>query len=156
VAQQVPAAPVRRNGSPPVPEATFSLFLAERTLRKAPLDKTARHVARALAGRANSQGTCWPSVPLIASDTGLGERAVQNAIGRLVKKGFITKSAQKERDGRQTSNLYTLKFGFKSPPSRPPSHSPTHPTEAAEIQADLHERGVHSVSEAVARRAQRA
>jgi len=47
-------------------------------------------VLRILAGRANAQSECWPSVRSIASDTRLCERTVQLALRSLEQAGHIT------------------------------------------------------------------
>ena len=50
---------------------------------------TAKFVLIAIANRANSEGRTWPSQAVLAVDTELSRRTVQNAIETLVKAGFV-------------------------------------------------------------------
>lgn len=66
---------------------------------------TDRLVMLALADHAGDDGSCYPSIARLCQRTGLGERAVQVAIGRLKQAGHLT---AKIGGGRGNSTLYTL------------------------------------------------
>jgi hypothetical protein len=68
------------------------------------LDKS---VLLALADYANADGLCWPSVETLARKSAWSERAVQDAIRRLVEKRFLVVEIGIKR-GRQTVNRYTV------------------------------------------------
>lgn len=56
------------------------------------LTSTEQLVAQRLAWHADdATGKCWPGIASLCAKTGLGERAVQNAIKSLVAKGHITR-----------------------------------------------------------------
>ena len=62
-----------------------------------------------LANYADQDGKCWPSIGRLASDTGLCESSVRNAIKTLRDySGFIAVQRRVDEDGRQTSNNYLL------------------------------------------------
>ena len=61
-----------------------------------------------LADRAGKEGTCFPSVPRIARDTGLSGRTVQRAILDLERAGFVRVDGRLRKNGADSSNLYTL------------------------------------------------
>ena len=61
-----------------------------------------------LADRARQKGTCFPSVPRIARDTGLSVNTVRRAIRDLKKTGFVLVDERVRWNGADSSNLYTL------------------------------------------------
>ena len=60
-----------------------------------------------LAGHANENGECFPSVPTMAKDLGASESAISEAISKLVAKGVLWR-----RKRHQTSNLYVLRYAL--------------------------------------------
>lgn len=63
-----------------------------------------------LCAFANSQdGTCFPSYQTIAKKAGCSRRKVIEVIAALETRGLVEKESQSCRNGRSTSNLYTMK-----------------------------------------------
>lgn len=60
-----------------------------------------------LADWCNDEGVCWPSVETIARQIGAGESTVRNAIGKLVKAGWLSRR-QRRLGNRNASNVYQL------------------------------------------------
>jgi predicted transcriptional regulator len=52
--------------------------------------------------------TCYPSRSTIGKDCCIDECTVDNALGGLIQKGLVQKSARYYEDGARDSNLYTL------------------------------------------------
>lgn len=67
-----------------------------------------------LADNANDDGTCWPSIALLAEHTELGERTVQEHLKRLEARGLI-KIERKTSGGVNLPNVYHLAV---NPPAR--------------------------------------
>jgi DNA-binding transcriptional MocR family regulator len=51
---------------------------------------------------------CWPSIKLLARETGLSRTTVKTTLRRLEALGLITIQARQDGEGDPTSNLYTL------------------------------------------------
>lgn len=66
---------------------------------------TQKLVLFALANRANAEGECWPSVPGVAADCCISERAARNALRELEAAGLVSTSAG---GGRHRNSLYRL------------------------------------------------
>lgn len=64
--------------------------------------------------RANKEGTCFPSIKTIAKECHISVNTVKRALDDLIKAGYVQKGARfiKEKNGAQTSNLYTLSAGM--------------------------------------------
>ena len=64
--------------------------------------------------RANKEGTCFPAVKTIAKECHISVNTVKRALDDLIKAGYVQKDARfiKEKNGAQTSNLYTLSAGM--------------------------------------------
>ena len=60
-----------------------------------------------LADNANDDGVCFPSYQYIADKCEMSKRSAISHIDDLIKMGFITKKARKNKDGSST-NLYLL------------------------------------------------
>lgn len=69
---------------------------------------TCKLVLLPLANYADENGECFPSVQRIVQQTGLSERAVRNAIAKLIDVGAISKTERRRKDGTQTASRYTL------------------------------------------------
>ncbi len=74
---------------------------------------TTKLVLIKLADNANDGGACWPSVALVAKQTELSERAVQQHIRRCEELGLLTLQSRcdKADPRQQTTNLYRLNIG---------------------------------------------
>ncbi len=77
---------------------------------KSNLPSRAKQIMFYLINRANSEGTCFPSVKTIANDCGVSTRTVQRTVSILVDAGFIIKDNRFRENGGQSSNLYTIKI----------------------------------------------
>lgn len=123
MAQVLSGASTQRNDSSPAeivpPGFAFSLFQAHRHFRNVQLDSKARLVALTLAGHADRQARCWPSIATLVRETSLSERSVQQAIRRLEDAGLVVRRTRKAANGNQTSNLYVLTFGLRPVDSFP-------------------------------------
>ena len=60
-----------------------------------------------LADNANDDGICFPSYQYIADKCEMSKRSAISHIDDLIKMGFVTKKARKNKDGSST-NLYLL------------------------------------------------
>lgn len=88
---------------------------ASAAVRRYRLRGAAAAVLRELVRRADLKTlACWPSVPTLAADTGLSERAVRYALtgtrtaAGLVPAGLVTVTERQRQDGGATSSVYTL------------------------------------------------
>ncbi|MBF8982600.1 helix-turn-helix domain-containing protein [Lutibacter sp. B2] len=77
---------------------------------KSNLPSRAKQVMFYLINRANSEGTCFPSIKTTASDCGVSTRTIQRTMQVLLESGFIKKDSRFREKGSQTSNLYTLQY----------------------------------------------
>lgn len=78
------------------------------TVTACPLKGTVKSIALALANRANDNGSCWPSIKTLSSDTGFSISTVKRSISTLKSSGYLTIEARSRKDGSQTSNRYHL------------------------------------------------
>lgn len=80
-----------------------------RVLRLPDLDRfqgTARWVLLAIAGRIDANGACYPTVPTIAREAGVGIRTVRNAVAELVNAKAMTVNGR--AGGRARGATYQL------------------------------------------------
>ena len=63
--------------------------------------------------RANSTGTCFPTIKTITKDCHIGINTAKRALDDLVEASYVKKEARfiEAKNGAQTSNLYTLSEG---------------------------------------------
>jgi hypothetical protein len=92
---------------------SFKSYEAMVAARTSTLSSTQRHVLNAVALRADAGGACWAAVGTIARDCGLGERAVQQAIGVLEELGVLV---AERRPGRTTEWTIVVARVPQSPP----------------------------------------
>src|SRR5215218_488986 len=86
-----------------------------------PFGATALAVYAVLARRAGRDGDSWPSLGLLAAESGSSTRTVHKALRLLELLGLVRIATCYERGSqRQTSNLYTL----LTPPEEPPEIDP--------------------------------
>lgn len=72
--------------------------------KESDLKATQRHVALTLSLHMSEKGdSCFPGIPLLAEETGLGQSTVRDSIRRLDEKGWLIRDV---RGGRE-SNRYT-------------------------------------------------
>lgn len=62
-----------------------------------------------LADRANSESTCWPSIPTISKDLKLSESTTRRALGDLRKAGLVKTEQRYRENGGNSSLLFQLK-----------------------------------------------
>jgi DNA-binding transcriptional MocR family regulator len=99
-------------------------------------DSSAWKAASALATAIGDDGRLDPTKQWIAVKTGVCEKTVSRALGRLAKLGFLTwhrRTAVTEGIQHQTSNAYQLRFPEGPPPSRevPESYPHTPPVDVS-------------------------
>jgi hypothetical protein len=70
------------------------------TSRRFPGDYRERLVYLALFSHTNSEGTCWPSLPTLAAETGLSRSVVSPAVLRLRDRGLVELESRKGRVNR--------------------------------------------------------
>jgi DNA-binding transcriptional ArsR family regulator len=93
----------------------FAATLWVRDLRGVPA--TQRLVLYALASRVSVGAECWPSMELIAADTGLHLRTVRNVLRELEDRGLITTA---RGGGRKQSSIYRLAMDDAAAETRAP------------------------------------
>jgi DNA-binding transcriptional ArsR family regulator len=71
---------------------------------------TQKLVLMALCDHVDPEGTCWPSVSLIAERAGCKRRTVQRHLRELEKQGLIESVPHYRPDGSQTSNRYRVRM----------------------------------------------
>lgn len=71
-----------------------------------------------LADNANDDGVCFPSYQYIADKCEMSKRSAISHIDDLIKMGFVTKKARKNKDG-SSANLYLLHLEQGSEKSAP-------------------------------------
>lgn len=62
----------------------------------------------AIAMRAGSDRTAWPSYEVLAADAGMSVRRAKDAVAQLASLGVIVVTERRTADGRQISSLYRL------------------------------------------------
>jgi biotin operon repressor len=77
-------------------------------IRDAPLDNAEKLLYIALLNRANAKGESWPSLPTLASDTGLSESTVKRRLAKLEDAGLLSRVHRANADGKQINNLYKV------------------------------------------------
>lgn len=85
----------------------------DRRLRKTKahmMPKNERLVLRTLAGHADMEDKCHPSVPTLADECGMSEATARACVRSLIAKHwlFVSDNNRIDADGKQTSNEYTL------------------------------------------------
>lgn len=88
------------------------LFTWRGALVESALRPTCKHVGLTLSLHMNERGaSCFPSVPTLCDETGLGETAVRGALNDLVKEGWLTRKI----GGGRRSNEYGATIPTPSP-----------------------------------------
>lgn len=99
-----------------------------------PLPGTAKLVLIRLCDFADDSGVCWPGVDRLASDTGVCERAVRNAIRLIEKRGHLTKKRGGPR-GTIYHIILALDAGIE--PEKPAPDADIAPSEQAENRHNM-------------------
>lgn len=107
-------------------DGSFFIVPNRNTLRGLPA--ITRSVYFSLCDRANGQGVCYPSIPTLASESGCGISAVYVALTELENNGLVERQ-NRNKDGRQTSNVYQLLLVTQQTPPPPHGGSPLRHTE---------------------------
>ncbi|AGK97118.1 helix-turn-helix domain-containing protein [Clostridium pasteurianum] len=81
---------------------------------KSNLPSRAKQIMFYLINRANTEGTCFPSVRTIAKDCGVSERTVQRTMKVIFEAGFVIKENRYRDNGGQSSNLYKLQIELEN------------------------------------------
>lgn len=75
------------------------------------LTNRALQVLLYLIDRADKAQTCFPAVPTIGRELHISISTVKRAMKELISSGYVSRESRfRERNGGQTSNLYTLRF----------------------------------------------
>ncbi len=75
------------------------------------LTSRALQVLLYLIDRADKAQTCFPAVPTIGRELHISISTVKRAMKELISSGYVSRESRfRERNGGQTSNLYTLRF----------------------------------------------
>ncbi len=75
------------------------------------LTSRALQVLLYLIDRADKAQTCFPAVPTIGRELHISISTVKRAMKELISFGYVSRESRfRERNGGQTSNLYTLRF----------------------------------------------
>jgi hypothetical protein len=82
------------------------------------LAPTPKLILMALADSADDNGKCWPGIPHIANKCCISERTVQRTLQTFKASELIFVDRQFTRAGRQTSNMYRLRFTSDANPDR--------------------------------------
>jgi hypothetical protein len=115
---------------------SFKSYEAMVAARTSTLSSTQRHVLNAVALRADAGGACWAAVGTIARDCGLGERAVQQAIGVLEELGVLV---AERRPGRTTEwTIVVARVPQQPPHDVHPTHARRAPPEDWSPPHDVH------------------
>lgn len=78
---------------------------------QATLTNRALQVLLYLIDRADKAQTCFPAVPTIGRELHISISTVKRAMKELISSGYVSRESRfRERNGGQTSNLYTLRF----------------------------------------------
>jgi biotin operon repressor len=93
------------------PKKQYAVRVSKKTLHDdlQGLKSSQRWVMTTLRLYANAQGICWPSMGLLAKDTGLSLRTVWQNIQILDKKGFIKIEKKRGARGWPKNNYRLLK-----------------------------------------------
>jgi len=79
-----------------------------------------------LIDRSNKELTCFPAIPTMARELHISVSTVKRALHELVAAGFVAKESRfREKNHRQTSNLYTLQFSDGAPNNDNDNNQPT-------------------------------
>ena len=75
------------------------------------LTSRALQVLLYLIDRADKAQTCFPAVPTIGQELHISISTVKRAMKELISSGYVSRESRfREKNGGQTSNLYTLSF----------------------------------------------
>ncbi len=72
------------------------------------LSHRARVVYMYLKDHADSEGTCWPGIGIIAKELKLSRSTVKRALDDLIKAELIAREHRWRENGSFSSNLYRL------------------------------------------------
>jgi Helix-turn-helix domain len=86
----------------------WDMFIVPSSVVRTETAPAAKLVYLALCYHANAEAQCFPSVALLAKETGLYRRDVFHGLKELVSIGLIFKERRHKDDGSLTTNLYTL------------------------------------------------
>jgi DNA-binding transcriptional ArsR family regulator len=84
-------------------------------------DSSARFVAYMLANYADEEGSCYPTIAMLAADTDLADRTVRSAIKRLTDLGLVAVVRQRNGDGTLGRNRYRLALDETGPKADAPA-----------------------------------
>jgi len=91
------------------------------------LAPTPKLILMALADAADDHGTCWPSVPTVATKCSVSDRTVQRGMQTLIAGGLMIADQRYRKDGSCSSNRYRLLLEGGDKLSPPPDTDDTTP-----------------------------
>ncbi len=90
-----------------------ALKLAQIVAYDSTLNDAAKRTFLILAGYADSEGCCWPSVKKIASRMGVSRQAIIKQINILIEHDYISRTANYNlRTKRRETNIYQLNYAL--------------------------------------------
>ncbi len=96
---------------------SFDAFEAMRAVRELEVPTAQKVVLMMLISRADRTGECWPSVALLAADTGQNERTVRRSLNTLEESGYV-----RRRVINGNRRAYSLTFDQTGPHVRVCGH----------------------------------
>ena len=88
----------------------MSIEIMSKVFKDTSLKSTQTLVMLAIAdnatGEEGREGTCFPSVSLIAKKTRLSRSTIARAINSLIQSGHLLKSCRQRENGSSSSNIY--------------------------------------------------
>ena len=87
-----------------------ALKLAQIAAYDSTLNYAAKRVLVLLAGYANEDGICWPSIKKMAKNIGTSRQALIKQINILIDHGYLTRKERYQHGGRRGTNLYQLNY----------------------------------------------
>lgn len=76
---------------------------------KSKTEGNARLVLLALADACNDDACCWPSIRKLSEKANLSEPITKKYLSAFISIGLVEREDRMDKNGRQTSNLYTIK-----------------------------------------------
>lgn len=87
----------------------MSIRIMSEVFEKSKTEGNARLVLLALADACNDDACCWPSIRKLSAKANLSEPITKKYLSAFIRIGLVEREDRMDKNGRQTSNLYTIK-----------------------------------------------